>query len=81
VIGINFGIQLGGSVVIENVFAMPGLGTLIIESVKMKDTPAVMAAIMFIAIIGGLVNLTVDVLYMYIDPRIKSQYVKIKAVK
>lgn len=81
VIGINFGIQLGGSVVIENVFAMPGLGSLIIESVKMKDTPAVMAAIMFIAIIGGLVNLAVDVLYMYIDPRIKSQYVKVKAVK
>ena len=81
VIGINFGIQLGGSVVIEHVFAMPGLGTLIIESVKMQDAPAVMAAIMFIAIIGGLVNLAVDVLYMYIDPRIKSQYVKVKAVK
>lgn len=78
VIGINFGIQLGGSVIIENVFAMPGLGSLIIESVKMKDTPAVMAAIMFIAIVGGLVNLGVDVLYAYVDPRIKSQYVRVK---
>lgn len=78
VIGINFGIQLGGSIIIENVFAMPGLGSLIVTSVKMKDAPAVMAAIMFIALVGGLVNLAVDVLYMYIDPRIKAQYVRVR---
>ena len=78
IIGINFGIQLGGSIVVENVFGMPGLGSLIVESVKMKDTPMVMAGIMFIAVVGSLVNLGVDILYMYIDPRIKSQYVRAK---
>ena len=78
IIGINFGIQLGGSIVLENVFGMPGLGSLIVESVKMKDTPTVMAGIMFIAVVGSLVNLGVDILYMYIDPRIKSQYVRAK---
>lgn len=77
VIGINFGIQLGGSVIIEGVFAIPGLGSLIITSVKMKDIPIVLASVMFLAITGGLVNLVVDIMCVYIDPRIKSQYVKV----
>ncbi|MEA4846732.1 MAG: ABC transporter permease [Clostridiaceae bacterium] len=76
VIGINFGIQLGGSVIIENVFAIPGIGSLMIDSVKMKDAPIVLASVMLVALLGGLVNLAVDIMYIYIDPRIKSQYVK-----
>lgn len=77
IIGINFGRHLGGAVVIENVFAMSGLGQLIISSVRMKDTPMVLASVMFVAIISGLVNLGVDILYAYIDPRLKSQYMKV----
>jgi len=76
VIGINFGFQLGGAMIIETVFAMPGLGTLMITSVRMKDTPVVMTSILFVAILAGVVNLLVDILYVYIDPRIKSQYVR-----
>lgn len=76
VIGINFGIQLGGAVIVENVFAIPGLGTLMVDAVKMKDLPTVIGSVMFVALIAGLVNLLVDILYVYIDPRIKSQYVK-----
>ncbi|MEL7647952.1 MAG: ABC transporter permease [Sedimentibacter sp.] len=76
IIGINFGIQLGGAIITETVFAMPGLGTLMITSVRMKDTPMVMACIIFVALLAGLINLAVDILYTYIDPRIKSQYVK-----
>ena len=76
VIGINFGIQLGGAVIVENVFAIPGLGTLMIDAVKMKDIPVVLGAVMFVALIAGIVNLLVDILYIYIDPRIKSQYVR-----
>ena len=75
------GILLGGAVVIESVFSISGLGTLIVNSVKMKDTPMVMAAIMFIAIVSGLVNLGVDVLYTFIDPRLKSRYAKVKRRK
>lgn len=76
VIGINFGILLGGAVIIESVFAIPGLGTLMVTSVRMKDTPMLMASVIFIAITGGLVNLAVDIIYTFIDPRVKSQYMK-----
>lgn len=76
VIGINFGLQLGGAVICESVFSIPGLGTLMITSVRQKDIPMVMAAVLFIAITISIVNLLIDLLYSYIDPRIKSQYVK-----
>ncbi len=75
-IGINFGIQLGGAIIIEQVFAIPGLGTLMINSVRLKDTPMVMMSITFVAIAAGLVNLVVDLLYTLIDPRTKSTFVK-----
>ena len=78
IIGINFGFQLGGAIITESVFAMPGLGSLMITSVRMKDTPVVMASVLFVAIIAGVVNLLVDIIYVYIDPRIKSQYVRAK---
>lgn len=76
VIGLNFGTQLGGAIVIESVFAMPGIGTLMVAAVRTKDTPIVMASVLFVALLAGLINLLVDVLYVYIDPRLKSQFVK-----
>lgn len=76
VVGMNFAHQLGGTVMIESVFAIPGLGTYMVNAVRMKDTPAVMGSIIFVAVIAGVVNLIVDVLYTYIDPRVKTQYVK-----
>lgn len=75
VAGMNFGIQLGGTVVIESVFAMPGMGSLMITAVRMKDIPVVTATVMFVAVAIGLANLVVDILYTYIDPRVRSQYV------
>jgi peptide/nickel transport system permease protein len=76
IIGLNFSALLGGTMIIESVFALPGLGTLAVISVRQKDIPMVMAEVLFIALIGGLINLLVDVLYVYIDPRLKSQYVR-----
>lgn len=76
VVGLNFGTQLGGAIVIESVFAMPGIGTLMVAAVRTKDTPIVMASVLFVALLAGIVNLLVDVLYVYIDPRLKSQFVK-----
>lgn len=76
VIGVDFGYLLAGTVVIESVFAISGIGSLLITSIRMKDTPVVMAAIMFVTIAYSLVNLLVDIIYAYIDPRIKSQYEK-----
>ena len=76
VVGMGFGNLLGGSLIIENVFGISGLGTLMVNSVKSKDSPMLIASVMFAALVGGLVNLGVDILYTYIDPRVKSQYVK-----
>lgn len=76
IIGLNFGGLLGGTMIIESVFAMPGLGTLTINAIRMKDTPTVMSSILFVAIFAGIINLIVDILYVYVDPRIKSQYSK-----
>ena len=73
VIGVNFGVALGGSIVIEQVFSIPGLGQLMINSIRTKDTPMVMAAVIFAAIIASIVNLLVDIVYCYIDPRLTAQ--------
>lgn len=78
VVGTQLSVQLGGSIIVENVFSLPGLGSMIISAIKTKDIPVVMAGVMFIALVGGLVNLIVDILYVYIDPRLKSQYIRPK---
>ncbi len=72
--GMNFGAGLGGAVIIETVFGMPGLGMLIVTSIRQKDTPTVMAATLFLAFLFCVVMLIVDILYAYIDPRIKAKY-------
>ena len=76
VVGIGFGNLLGGALIVESVFGISGLGTLMVNSVKSKDAPMLIASVMFAALVGGLVNLGVDVLYTYIDPRVKSQYLR-----
>ena len=76
IIGLDFSTLLGGTLIIEQVFAIPGLGTLMINAVRGKDVPMVMASILFVALLGGFINLLVDVLYVYVDPRLKSQFVK-----
>ena len=76
IIGLNFSSLLGGTLIIETVFNIPGLGALMITAVRSKDIPLVMAGVLFVALLGGFINLFVDVLYVYIDPRLKSQFVK-----
>ncbi len=76
VIGLNFGRQLGGAIVIETVFNIAGIGLLMINGINALDTPMVMAAVMLAAIMASLVNLLVDVLYTFIDPRIKTEFAK-----
>lgn len=74
VIGMEFGALLGGAIVIETVFSVPGLGMLTITAIRMKDMPMIMGAIIFLAVIFVLVVLVVDVVYAYVDPRIRSRY-------
>lgn len=80
VIGINFGFLLGGAVLVEAVFGIPGVGTLTINSIRMKDIPQTTASVLFLAFTYIVMMLVVDVLYAYIDPRIKAKYL-IKKVK
>lgn len=74
VIGSEFGGLLGGAILIETVFAVPGLGSLVVSSIRTKDVPQVMAATLFIAFIFCVILLLVDIAYAFIDPRIKARY-------
>jgi len=70
VIGMDFGWLLGGTAVIETVFGIPGIGRLIVYSITNRDYPVIQGAILYVAVIYMVVNLLVDVLILYIDPRI-----------
>ncbi len=72
--GMNFGITLGGALVIETVFAFPGLGMYIVNGINGGDYPVVQGGIIFISIAFSLVMLLVDLIYAFVDPRIKAQY-------
>ncbi|GFN36485.1 nickel ABC transporter permease [Tepidimicrobium xylanilyticum] len=74
VIGLQFGYLLGGAVLTETVFSWPGVGRLMVEAIKQKDTPVVLASVIFMSVVFSIVNLLVDILYAFLDPRIKSQY-------
>lgn len=76
VVGSQIGTSLGGSVVTETVFAWPGVGRLIVDSINRKDRPMVMGCLIMTTILISLVTLTVDIIYAYVDPRIKSSYKK-----
>jgi peptide/nickel transport system permease protein len=73
-VGLQFGQLLGGAMLTETVFSWPGLGRLMVDSITRKDIPMVMGAVVFMAIMFSVVNLAVDIVYGFVDPRIKSQY-------
>ncbi len=70
VIGLQVGYLLGGTVVVEEVFGLPGLGRLVLWAIFQRDYPTVQGAVLFIAVMFMVVNLIVDVLYVYLDPRV-----------
>jgi peptide/nickel transport system permease protein len=72
--GLQFGHMLGGSVLTESIFAIPGVGRLMVESIKARDFPIVQGGVLYIAASFCVVNLLVDILYAFVDPRIRSQY-------
>ncbi len=71
VIGLQFGMLLGGAVLTETVFAWPGVGRLIVDSILARDYPVIQGAILVFGLLYILVNLVVDLLYAYVDPRIR----------
>ena len=72
VIGLQFGALLGGAIMA--VFAIPGLGRLMIDAIKQRDYPIVQGVVLFVAVTFSLVNLLIDIIYAFIDPKIRAQY-------
>ncbi len=71
VAGLQFGILLGGAIVTETVFAVPGLGRLIVSAIRQLDFPIVQAGVFVVALVVVLVNFAVDLLYLYLNPQIR----------
>ncbi|MGH2373204.1 MAG: ABC transporter permease [bacterium] len=69
--GIQVGVLLGGAVVIEQIFGMPGIGWMILNGIYQRDYPVVQGGVLFVAVVFVLVNLLVDLVYAYLDPRIR----------
>ena len=69
-VGMQIGSLLGGAVIVEQIFSLPGLGQMTLTGINQRDYPVVQGCVLFIAFIYVLVNLITDLLYAYIDPRI-----------
>ena len=79
--GMMLGGLLGGAVIMESVFVIPGLGTLVMNAINQYDMPMTMAAITMLAAIYMLIMLIVDILYAVVDPRIRARYTSAKKKK
>ena len=73
IVGLQVGVLLGGAIVTESVFSYPGLGRLILEGISKRDFPVVQASVVLIAAIVASINLLVDMLYGFLDPRIRYE--------
>lgn len=80
-IGLQFGQLLGGAMLTETIFSWPGIGRLMIDNIKTKDIPVVLGCVIFLAVMFSIVNLIVDIIYAFVDPRIKSQFQRGKQKK
>lgn len=71
VIGVQIGHLLGGAVIIEEVFSLPGIGRFLLNGIYQRDYPVIQGGVLFVALVFSLINLMVDVLYGWFDPRIR----------
>jgi peptide/nickel transport system permease protein len=76
IVGTQLGMMMGGAVITESVYAIPGLGTLVINAIFTKDMPQIMAIVLLLSSLFCLILLVVDLLYAYVDPRIKARYIR-----
>jgi peptide/nickel transport system permease protein len=72
VIGLSFAILIGGAVITEQVFNIPGVGRLLIQAISRRDYPVVQGVVLVIAGLYVLINLMIDILYGVLDPRLRS---------
>lgn len=73
-IGLQMGGLLGGSVLTETIFSVPGIGRLMVESIKTRDYPIILGGVMFISLTYSVISIIVDILYGFADPRIRAKY-------
>ncbi len=73
IVGLQLGGLLGGAILTETIFGLPGMGTVVVTSIFARDYPVIQAAVVLIALIFVIVNLIVDISYAYLDPRIRLQ--------
>ena len=70
-LGLSVGYLLGGTVIVENVFSLPGAGKLLVDAIAARDYPLVQSTTLVFAILVILVNLLTDVIYTFLDPRVR----------
>jgi peptide/nickel transport system permease protein len=73
VVGLSCAALLGGAVIVEQVFALPGIGSLLINAVSRRDYPMIQGTLLFIAFANVLMNLLVDLSYGLLDPRVRFE--------
>lgn len=73
IVGLQFSAMLAGSAVTEQVFTVPGIGSYIVEKQFLPDVPAVLGGVVYIAVILSIVNLIIDIMYSFLDPRIRTK--------
>ena len=74
IVGIQFGHLLGGAILTESVFSIPGMGRLAVEALKARDDPIVQGPVLYIAMAYVVINLLVDLLYAWVDPKLRGRY-------
>jgi peptide/nickel transport system permease protein len=72
VMGYAFSVAMGGTILIETVFSWPGIGLLLVDAVRARDNQLVVGIVLFVALSVAIVNLAVDLIYAWIDPRIRA---------
>ena len=80
-LGMQLAAVIGGTVVIESVFSFPGIGTYLLTGIQGRDYPVIRSCVLILAIFAAVITLGVDLVYAYLDPRIKAQYVNYAAKK
>ncbi len=81
IVGSVFGASLGGAVISETIYAIPGLGNYTLSALTSRDYPVVQGSVLFFAILYSLIILLIDIVFAFVDPRIKSQYSRARKKK
>ena len=73
ILGMRLGILIAGSMFVESVFNIPGMGSLMVKAIQSRDIPVVQACVLAIALVSCIVNLATDILYAVVDPRVRFE--------